>query len=134
MNKVYLASPFFNQEERDNVERVAKYWRDKGFEVYVPMEHEIENGWEMPNNTWARKVFVEDRNAIRECDFLLAITYGMNDDAGTAWEIGFAYGIGKPVFVIPINQTTYSLMVCQSASGCITIEGDLMKRAGILQS
>ena len=40
--KIYLASPFFNELERNNVKRMANVLRERGHEVYVPMEHEIE--------------------------------------------------------------------------------------------
>lgn len=134
MKKIYLASPFFNQEERQNVQKVAKLLRDRGYEVYVPMEHEIVNGWDLPNDCWAHRVFQDDIEAIKDCDYVVAITYGMNDDAGTAWEIGFAYGIEKPVFAIPVNKTTYSLMVYQSITGCFSIDYEPIVRAEILQS
>jgi nucleoside 2-deoxyribosyltransferase len=134
MKKIYLASPFFNQEERQNVQKVAKLLRDRGFDVYVPMEHEIKNGLELPNNTWANQVFIDDVTAIRNCDYVVAITYGMKDDAGTAWEIGFAYGIKKPVFTIPVNKTTYSLMVYQSIVGCFTLDYEPLCQQEILQS
>lgn len=132
--KYYLASPFFNQEERKNVQKVANNLRLDGDEVYVPMEHSIPDGWNLPNNEWARQVFEEDVKAIRECDCVLAITYGMKDDAGTAWEVGFAYGIGKPVSVIAVNQTTYSLMVYQSAASISDLAGFPLSKKKFLQS
>jgi nucleoside deoxyribosyltransferase len=132
--KIYLASPFFNQEERENVIKVATQWRNAGHEVYVPMEHEIENAWSLPNNVWANRVFEEDVKAIRECDRVLAITYGMIDDAGTSWEIGFAYGIEKPVDVIAVNKTTYSLMVYQSCDEVLDIDSTFLKKETFLQS
>ena len=132
--KVYLASPFFNEIERNNVIRMAKYIRERGHEVYVPMEHEIENAWDLPNNVWASKVFQEDVKAINESDFVVAITYGMTDDAGTSWEIGYAYGIHKPVQVVAVNKTTYSLMVYQSATSCIDIFGEEKEIKDFLQS
>ena len=114
MKKIYLASPFFNEEEKKNVKILATRLRNLGYDVYVPMEHTIENGWSLPNFIWGEKVYNEDVEAIKDCDEVYAIIYGMTDDAGTSWEIGFAYGIGKPITVIPINETVYSLMVMNS--------------------
>jgi len=132
--KIYLASPFFNELERNNVERMAKILREHGHEVYVPMEHEIENAWDLPNNIWASKVFKEDVKAINNSDVVVALTYGMTDDAGTAWEIGYSYGINKPVKVVAMNKTTYSLMVYQSAVGCLDKLGNEIEIEQFLQS
>lgn len=132
--KIYLASPFFNAEERENVKKIAANLRAAGDEVYVPMEHEIPNGWDLPNNVWAGRVFADDVAAIRAADAVLAITYGMTDDAGTAWEVGFAYGINKPVSVVAVNSTTYSLMAYQAAESVSDVDGNEIQKEKILQS
>ena len=114
--KFYLASPLFNDEEKENVIKIAAVLRFRGHEVYVPMEHQIENAWDYPMNEWANLVFKEDVKAINEADKVIAIIYGMKDDAGTAWEIGYSFGINKPVDVILASneRDIYSLMVLQS--------------------
>lgn len=120
--KVYLASPFFNAEERQRVKKVAEYYRNLGWEVYVPMEHEVENAWDLPNHVWGNRVFSADVKAIRECDLVVAIlNYGMRDDAGTCWEIGFAYGIKKPVELI-VDNTLQSIMLMNSTFNTLDIE------------
>lgn len=112
--KFYLASPFFNSVERKRVQTIAKHYRDMGHEVYVPMEHEIDNAWDLSNHIWGNKVFVDDVNAIRECDKVIAIlNYGMTDDSGTCWEIGFAYGLNKPI-ILYTDNSLQSLMVMNS--------------------
>jgi len=99
MAKIYLAAPFFKKEEREFVEKIADIFRSSGDEVYVPMEHKIENGENLPNNEWARKVFEQDIKAIDECDRVIAIYSSLYSDTGTAWECGYAYAKGKEVFI-----------------------------------
>ena len=41
--KIYLASPFFNDNEIANIHRAAEILKAKGHEVFVPMEHDVEN-------------------------------------------------------------------------------------------
>jgi len=53
----------------------------------------------MSNADWGKAVFEEDIKAIRECDQVVCIYYGLYSDSGTAWECGFAYGIDKPVIL-----------------------------------
>ena len=109
--KIYLASPFFNEYEKDKVQAVAKQLRLQGQEVYVPMEHEIPNAWDLPNHEWAKKVFEEDIKAIQQSDAVYVLNFGMYSDSGTAWECGYAYGINKPVINILCGKGTYSLMM-----------------------
>ena len=112
--KIYLASPFFGSWTRHIMKSVLNKAREEGHEVYAPYEHEIENAWGKPNKDWAREVFFEDIKAIQECDEVWAINFGMDSDSGTAWECGYAYGIGKSVRVLCVERVN-SLMVL---NGC----------------
>lgn len=118
--KFYLASPLFTDYEREKVKKVAKALRLSGAEVYVPMEYTIENAWDYSNAEWGKRVFDEDIKAIKECDEVICIYYGLYSDSGTAWECGFAYGIGKPVFLIDEANTEVSLMVINGAKNGAT--------------
>lgn len=113
--KIYLASPLFTEYERKKVQSVASTLRNAEYEVYVPMEHTIEDAWEMPNHEWANRVFSEDVQAIRDCDKVVCIYYGLYSDSGTAWECGFAYALGKPVHLIDESNDEVSLMIVNSA-------------------
>lgn len=117
MKKIYLASPLFTDEERIAVRKHAEFQRSLGNEVYVPMEHQIENAWSYVNDEWARRVFNADINAISNCDEVHVIYYGLYSDSGTAWECGFAYALGKPVIIYPVHDifAKVSLMVAQCA-------------------
>ena len=108
---IYLASPLFTEYEREQVKQYAKEFRNQGHFVYVPMEHQIENAWDMPNHEWARKVFEEDVRAIDACDLMVVLYYGLYSDSGTAWEQGYAYAKGKKVSVKNCGCAEASLMV-----------------------
>ena len=113
--KIYLASPLFTEYEKVHVGDYASYLRTQGNEVYVPMEHQIEDAWSMPNYVWAKAVFEEDVEEIRKCDKVVCLYYGLYSDSGTAWECGFAYGIGKPVELVDLSGREVSLMVVNGA-------------------
>ena len=116
--KVYLASPWFKNHERVMYVQVLNKMRAQGIEVYVPMEHSILNAWDMSNEEWGRKVFQEDLEAIQNCDEVWVLNFGMYSDSGTAWECGYAYGIGKTVrqLVAGIGkEKVFSLMML---NGC----------------
>jgi len=113
MPKIYIASPIFEENQRKLVERYVKRLRlRKNTEVYVPMEHKIENAWEMSNNEWGRRVFEEDIQALDWCDIVIVFYYGLISDSGTAWEQGYAYAKGKDVYVLWVGDADRtSLMV-----------------------
>ena len=113
--KIYLASPLFTDYERQKVKEWAARLRGCGREVYVPMEHSIENAWELPNYEWAKRVFDEDVKAIQEADEVYCIYYGLYSDSGTAWECGYAYALGKAVRLIDESNEEVSLMVVNGA-------------------
>lgn len=114
--KIYIASPLFHEWEKDEIDILVKYLRDMGNEVYSPKEFEVENAWDIPNAEWGKKVFDEDIKHLRECDKVVAIYYGLKSDTGTAWEMGFAYALGKPVEVINKSEEweDISLMIANS--------------------
>lgn len=130
MRKIYLASPFFNEKELSVYKEVISILRNmKDVEVYVPQEFVIESAYDMPNNMWAEKVFKADVKALRECEFVFVLNFGMYSDSGTAWEAGYAYALDKKVYqVICLNdeKVDYSLMMLNGANKVITLN-DLRK-------
>lgn len=127
IKKIYLASPLFTPQEKENVRMVADQLRSKGYEVFVPQEQTIPDAWGLTNQDWASAVFKCDENGIKHADAVVAIVYGMTDDAGTAWEIGYAKGIGKKVIVYPVNDTTYSLMIGCSINDYVPVEENIFR-------
>ena len=136
MKKIYLASPLFTEYERKKVQSVASLLRASGFEVYVPMEHQIEDGWSYPNATWGRMVFEEDVKAIRECDQVVCIYYGLYSDSGTAWECGYAYAKGKPIHQLLYGfdkDKVFSLMMVNGCSSWDFMENFIFDRNDTFQ-
>lgn len=117
MKKIYLASPFFDATECHYYHRAIEALRSADYEVYVPQEHSIEGGWEISNEEWARRVFVEDVNAIHACEVVMILNFGMYSDSGTAWEAGYAYALKIPTVQVLCGgaNATYSLMMM---NGC----------------
>ena len=113
-NAVYLAGPWFTPEQEEVYNRVKNTLRAVfgAHAVYVPREHTIENGNDIPNHVWGQMVFIDDYEAIRKCDFVYASDWGFTADSGTAWEVGAAYALGKSVNLIkPDSVGVMSLMM-----------------------
>lgn len=105
--KVYLASSM-EPQFRESIKYAAEILRRTFEDVYVPMEHAIINAWDYPNNEWGLMVFEDDVQAINRADYVVVLNYGRkNTTAGCAWEAGYAFALGKKVFIVdvydPIN-------------------------------
>lgn len=121
--KIYLASPFFNEAELEVYNKAKRLLREAGYKVYVPQEHTIEGAWEMSNEDWARRVFVEDCHAIDDCDVVMVLNFGMYSDSGTAWEAGYAFAKSKTVVQVLCGgeNATYSLMMMNSCKNIVEL-------------
>ena len=123
--KVYLASPFFNEEETKIYDKVIKLLRlESDLDVFVPREHEIPGAWDMANHKWAEAVFAVDLVALQQADIVVVLNFGMYSDSGTAWECGYAYGTGKKVLNILCGKEggDYSLMMTNGTSATVSLD------------
>ena len=122
--RIYLASPFFNNEELAVYKKVIHQLRTAGHAVYVPQEHSIEGAWEMSNANWARAVYREDIRAIDDCECVMVLNFGMYSDSGTAWEAGYAMAPRKYTVQVLCggDNATYSLMMINGCDGVVDLE------------
>ena len=90
--KLYFAGPLFTTPERTwNVEVVAAL-RAAGHEIFLPQEQE-------PGKD-AAGIFATDVGGIDWADGLVAIMDGPDPDSGTCWEVGYTYGVRKPIVLV----------------------------------
>ena len=89
--KVYFAGPLFSAAERAWNAELAAALRKGGHEVFLPQEQE--SGMD------AARIFTTDVGGIDWADAVVAIVDGPDPDAGTAWEVGYAYG-KKPIVLV----------------------------------
>ena len=109
--KIYVAASL-SEDKRPIMYKTVNVLRERGYDVYAPIEHVIENAWDWPNSEWGLQVFRNDVNAIQSADFVLVLSWGRLDtSAGTTWEQGYAYGIGEKVILVEMNNDIQSLMV-----------------------
>ncbi len=90
--RIYLAAPLFTTAERAWNAQVAEGLRGAGHDVFLPQEKEA--GLDGPG------IFAADVAGIDRADGLVAIMDGPDPDSGTSWEVGYAYGTGKPIVLV----------------------------------
>lgn len=113
--KIYMAGAFFRPETKSRIDSYAAGFRRLGYDVFVPQEHTVPNAWEMSQEDWAREVFKMDIAAIQECDMVFVVYDGLYSDSGTAWEIGYAYALGKNIQII-VNNGVKDMSIMPFAS------------------
>ena len=109
--KIYLASPFFNEKEIKNINKAVSVLKGRGFDVFVPMEHDVPDKENLSNAEWVERIPKIDRRGIDESDAVVLLYGGMYSDSGTAWECGYAYATGKKVIVCCYTDGETNLMI-----------------------
>lgn len=118
--RAYIASPFFEDAHRAAAVKAAEILRSRGIDTYLPLEYKVPNAWDLPNREWGAAVYRADVKAIRNSDTVVVLSYGRLGSAGTAWEAGYAFGIGKRVIVVEMPGTTLmSLMVANGRTATL---------------
>ena len=108
--KIYIAGSVA-PEFRTSVNELTNRLRESGYDVYAPLEHTVENAWDWPNDEWGLQIFRMDVEAINRCDIMVVLSWGRRmTTAGTSWEQGYAYGIGKKILFVEMNNEEQSLM------------------------
>ena len=118
--KIYLASPFFNDEELKNVETAEKILMSRGFDVFSPRLNEIRTDENTKQSWWSKETFMNDKKFIDWADVVVMLYYGGYSDSGTAWECGYAYGTNTPVIVVHLGEDS-NLMVHEGCHSNITL-------------
>jgi nucleoside 2-deoxyribosyltransferase len=96
--RVYLAAPLFNPMERSFNDRLAALLEPFA-DVFLPqrdgklMRDMLRDG--MPLEAARQLVFQVDINALKRCNHVVAVLDGRVVDEGVAFEIGYAYALGK---------------------------------------
>ena len=112
--KLYFAGPLFTSAEREWNAEITTALRDAGHEIFLPQEQE-------PGRD-SQGIFAGDVAGIDWAEGLLAIMDGADPDAGTAWEVGYAFG-KKPIVLVRTDIRAqqgydggYNAMLTQSAT------------------
>jgi nucleoside 2-deoxyribosyltransferase len=90
--KLYFAGPLFTTPERAWNAEVTAALRAAGHEIFLPQEQE-------PGKDGAG-IFATDVAGIDWADGLVAVMDGPDPDSGTSWEVGYAYGVRKPIVLV----------------------------------
>ena len=114
MKKVYIASPFFNEEQLERVKYIERLLKRYNIEYFSPR---IDTRVKPDSTDEERKrAFADNIDAIKNCEYIIVVTDGK--DIGTMFEAGFAYSIDKPIlyFAETLGNNPFNLMLAMSAN------------------
>jgi nucleoside 2-deoxyribosyltransferase/predicted secreted protein len=128
--RIYLAAPLFSEAERSYNTALANLLREHLFEVYVPQETGDDTAHrDLMEHAW---IYEQNKKALHKADLVVAVIDGADADSGTAWEMGYASALNKPVFALRTDfrkvgtHEHVNLMLEQSAT-VITSRDDLLR-------
>ena len=135
MRTVYLAAPLFSEGELDFNRMLRDKIKSSGFIVFLPQEDS--------NNVKDRDdrqkiIFSKNEAAIKSSDIIVAVLDGADVDSGTAWEIGYAYALHKPILGLRTDfrtlgiEGTVNLMIERSAELFASIP-ELLNRLKLME-
>ena len=119
--KIYLASPFFNEEELKNVQNAEEILMNRGFQVFSPRLNEVRTDENTQSALCSKETFMNDKRFIDWADAVVMLYYGGYSDSGTAWECGYAYGTNTPVVVVHLGDDS-NLMVHEGCHSNIRLD------------
>jgi nucleoside 2-deoxyribosyltransferase len=96
--RIYLAAPLFSEAERTYNASLARLLGGHLFDVYCPQETGDDTSGRDPSEH--QRIFLKNKKALFESDMVVAIIDGADADSGTAWEMGYASALNKPVFAL----------------------------------
>ncbi|MFT3990912.1 MAG: nucleoside 2-deoxyribosyltransferase [Luteolibacter sp.] len=114
MLKVYLAGPdVFYPNARELADSAREKAAALGIQALIPIDNDIvaASPAEM-----SLEIFEANVKMIREADAVIANLSpfrGPSADAGTVWEVGFAYGLGKKVIGYSTDRRNYKDRVAE---------------------
>jgi len=101
---IYIAGPFFNEEQKEAIERIENALANNLFSFYSPMRDGIIGEMEKPDFDVIYKNNVDN---IAACSSIVAV---IDDrDMGTIFEIGYGAALGKDI--ITLTSKNYGLNV-----------------------
>lgn len=133
-HKLYLAGPdVFAPDAPARFAAMRETCRSAGFEPLTPVDNAL------PENLQGRAMaaFIKQANVelIRRCDAVVANVSpfrGPNMDPGTAWEIGFAEALGKPVILW--SEATALLAERTPGDGSTDPQGWMVENFGLAEN
>jgi nucleoside 2-deoxyribosyltransferase len=88
----------FSEAERSYNAALAELLTYHLFDVYVPQD--IGDNSHTRDHAEHQHIYESNMNGLHQADAVVAVIEGADVDSGTAWEMGYAAALNKPVFAL----------------------------------
>ncbi len=108
--RVYIASPMFSSGELAFNAELATALEVR-HTVFLPQRDGLRMSELIATHSADAAsvlVFAEDRGAIEACDVVVAVLDGASVDPGVAWEMGYAFALGKPIIGLNTDLRSFA--------------------------
>ena len=118
---IYIAAPFFNDEQLFDVQSIEALLEDRGFSFFSPRKHTftIKDLPEKEREAAAPKVFQSNVDGLSRSSLVLACID--HKDIGTAWEMGYMFknfeARRKNILTISMMGKASNVMLSQCSGG-----------------
>lgn len=117
MAQIYIASPFFSDEQVDRVQRVeaALAANPTVVDFYSPRLNQ-ETANDQFTKPWAKEIYERDMTQIAAASLIVTVLdfEAANVDSGTAYELGVATMSHKPIIAVQEKTERVNLMISES--------------------
>ncbi|WP_372492490.1 nucleoside 2-deoxyribosyltransferase [Caballeronia zhejiangensis] len=118
--RIYLAGfDVFRRDAKEHGEHLKQLCRDRGFVGLYPLDGQVPSS--LRRQDAARWIYAANIELVRSADIVMA---NLDDfrgsgepDSGTAFEVGFAAALGKPIWAYRSNEGTLAQRVEAAATG-----------------
>lgn len=112
--KVYIAAPFFNEDQLDIVERVENFLINNGIDFFSPRSGGVLKNMKKSDQAKTKnEIFDSNIKNMDECTHMIACVE--HKDTGTNFEIGYFYAKEKPIVLFSEKIGTVNIMLAESA-------------------
>jgi len=122
--KIYIAAPFFNEEQLDVVRKIELMLEDKGIEFFSPRSEGTLI--KMSKEARAEKMGEMFRSNVDHMDWCTHCIAVIDDyDTGTVWEMGYLYATNKRIVTYSNNYHGINVMLNESIFCHCVVMSDL---------
>ena len=123
--KVYIAAPFFNEEQLSVVKRIESYLRENGINFFSPRsEGTLVKMSPEERKAKMSELFQSNVNHMDWCTHCIAV---IDDyDTGTVWEMGYLFATGKKIVSFSANYHGINVMLNESIQAHCVDYGTLL--------
>lgn len=115
--KMYVAGPWFDTKAKRimyTIKKIVEYTPGCAYDIYFPMDH---------TKSSPKETFNDNCENIKDADLVVALV--SRKDSGTAFEIGYANALKKPIIFVVIDyldsQSKTNIMLSFAAKHVIDI-------------